>query len=188
MPLRLWNQDLIGNRVPTSHSFSLAIQRYRAFRQEVPNLDPLNNDDLDNFARWLVNTQGLAPGGADAVLYPFGENQLDIAKITDTDVIELAEVPEGRTARIFLHKWYRCNVLNELPRCIADVFIVGKLRQLGLNGGNLNENIQTLEFAGTENAATALITVGNGIGRHFGFLGDDGGPTHFFHSYFQETY
>jgi hypothetical protein len=44
--------------------------------------------------------------------------------------------------------------------------------------------IVNLGFAGKDNAAQAILTVGRSVGRHFGFLDENYQPTEFFNEYF----
>jgi hypothetical protein len=100
----------------------------------------------------------------------------------------LAHDPQGRAARVFLYRWYHCNLQNEFPNCLADVFIVGWLRQQGLQGQALKKEIVGFGYANAGSSVDNLISVGRGIGQHFGFLKGDGLPTAFFNSFFQNTY
>lgn len=184
MTLTLWNQQLNGGQVPTGHPFSNVITWYSTFRST-------SDGDITVFRDWLMREKGLQLGAANAYLYPLGPNQLDIAALDNKEHVQLlANDPQGRFARIFLYRWYRCNLQSEFPRCLADVFIVGCLRQQErLQGQDLNNRIAELGYAGNANApANTLINVGNGIGQHFGFLNDDRLPTAFFNSFFQDTY
>lgn len=181
MPLTLWNQQLIGNQVPAGHAFHNVIALYSTFRNTI-------GGDLNAFDDWLIRKHGNAPGGVGAFHYPLTPNQLNITALDNKQVALLANDPQGRFARIFLHQWYRCSLQNEFPRCLADVFIVGSLRQQGMNNQGLIGQLLSLEYAGTDAAAQTLISVGKGIGRHFGFLGEDGLPTTFFNSFFQQNF
>jgi|APLak6261673280_1056094.scaffolds.fasta_scaffold02724_2 hypothetical protein len=183
MPLTLWNQQLNGNQVPAGHAFSNVINLYSNFRNTI-------NGDITAFGNWLIQDHGYAKGGVNTFLFPLTPNQLNIAALDSEQVQFLANNPQGRFARIFLHRWYRCNLQSEFPTCLADVFIVGYIRQQeGLQGQDLKNRITELGYAGNANAsAQTLINVGNGIGQHFGFLNDDRLPTAFFNSFFQDTY
>jgi len=180
MSLSLWGQQLEGNRVPAGHKFANAINYYADFR----NTGGVSFT-LTDFGDFLVDIKRYRPGGVPAWCYPFTPNQLNIATLSTPDVNLLRDDPEGRVARIFLYQWYRCDVKTELPRCLADVFIVGHLRQKGfMVNATLKAEIVRLDYAGTSKAAGALTQVGNGIGKHFGFLDANGLPTVFFNSFF----
>ncbi len=182
MPLTLWNQRLTGGQVPSGHAFHNVITLYSTFRNTI-------GGDLNDFGNWRIIEHGAAPGGVNAFNFPLTQNQLNIAALNNEEVQLLANDPQGRFARIFLHHWYRCNLQEVFPTCLADVFIVGALKQQGLNNNELRNQIFECGYAGNaEAAANTLINVGNGIGRHFGFLGEDGLPTAFFNSFFQQAF
>lgn len=181
MPLTLWNQQLIGGQVPSGHAFHNVITLYSTFRNTI-------GGDLNDFGNWRIREHGTEPGGVNAFHYPLTPGQLNIAALDNEHVALLANDPQGRFARIFLHQWYRCNLQTEFPRCLADVFIVGSLKQQVMNNQELIRQILALGYAGTDDATKTLMNVGNNIGRHFGFLGEDGLPTAFFNSFFQDRY
>jgi hypothetical protein len=181
MPLSLWNQQLVGGQVPSGHAFHRVISLYSTFRNTI-------GGDLNDFGNWRIREHGAEPGGVNAFNFPLTQNQLNIAALNNEEVQLLANDPQGRFARIFLHQWYRCDLQSEFPKCLADVYIVGTLRQRGLNNQELIGQILALGYAGKDNAAITLKNVGNGIGRHFGFLGEDELPTAFFNSFFQDRY
>jgi hypothetical protein len=182
MPLTLWNQQLIGGQVPSGHAFHNVISLYSTFRNTI-------GGDLNDFGNWRIREHGAEPGGVNAFNFPLTQNQLNIAALNNEEVQLLANDPQGRFARIFLYQWYRCNLQTEFPRCLADVFIVGSLRQQGMDNQELKDQIFALGYAGNPGApAQTLVSVGKSIGRHFGFLGEDGLPTAFFNSFFQQTF
>lgn len=182
MPLTLWNQQLTGGQVPSGHAFHKVITLYSTFRNTI-------GGDLNDFGNWRIRVQGAEPGGVNAFNYPLTQNQLKIATLNNEEVQLLANDSQGRFARIFLHQWYRCDLQTVFPKCLADVFIVGYLRQQGMDNQELKDQIFALGYAGNADAAAqTLVSVGNGIGRHFGFLGEDGLPTAFFNSFFQKNF
>ncbi|MDD5273558.1 MAG: hypothetical protein PHU14_12670 [Methylovulum sp.] len=176
MPLSLWGQQLVGNKVPADHNFFNVMQHYLTFRQK-------SGGDLRDFEAFLM-ALGFAPGGVNTWCYPLGVNQFNIALLNISEIELLKDDPLGRFSRIFLYQWYRCHVNSSLPRCLADVFIVGYLRGRGFVGPALRAEIVALGYAGGVGAAGPLIHVGNGIGTHFGFLDASGLPTAFFNSFF----
>jgi hypothetical protein len=178
----LWGQDFNGGFVPVSHSFNLVIERYLRFREVNPN-----NMNLPDFGNWLIENPDIpinAPGGAAACQYPLGPNQLGIAGLSDEEVWILANFPNGHLARCFLKNWRCVDVHNELPRCIADIYIAGRIGEQGLVGEAAANMIVNLGFAGAYNAAQAILTVGRSVGLHFGFLDENYQPTEFFNEYF----
>lgn len=187
MAIRLWNKTLTGGQVPTVHPFAKVIKCYSAFRL----LHPYSGiSDQIAFCHWLMSQQNppLLSATANAYWYPFNSDQLGIGSLNDSLVHSLAKDPQGRDARIFLYGWYRCNLVVDFPKCLADVYIVGYFRGKGMSEGDLENSIVACGYANEGRSVKNLISVGKGIGRHFGFLDEDDKPTAFFHSFFQETY
>lgn len=179
--LRLWQQPFVGGRVPTSHNFSNVINWYSEFR----NVNP-NNTDIADFRNWLVTNHNFTVNTARSYCYPLSDGQMSIGHFLDEQVQELAHNPIGTFSKEFLEQWHDCDVNEDLPNCIADVYIVGYLANQHMIGAEARNRIMTKGYAGTENAANAILTVGRSVGRHFGFLDQNYQPTEFFNRYFSE--
>jgi hypothetical protein len=177
--LNLWGQVMVGGRVPTSHNFTQTLGFYNNFRHQQSG-----NASIPDFRNWLIAEHGFARGAAVAYCYPLRLGQLFISRLSDAEVRILADQPDTEQAQNFLNQWRGCDVNQLLPRCIADVYIVGHLAQLQLVGGAAQNQIIAYGFAGTAHAARAILTVGHSIGSHFGFLDQQNQPTEFFNQYF----
>lgn len=184
MALKLWNQHLVGGQVPTVHPFEKVINFYSDFRNENPE-----NHKQADFSNWLLQNQHVNTiNTANSYWYPFRPNQLGIGALTDEQVYLLAQDPQGRYARIFLYNWYRCQLGQDFPTCLANVYIVGVFRGQRHQGQELQQHIVDCGYANSGASVTNLISVGNGIGQYFGFLDANNLPTDFFRSFFQEDF
>ena len=186
MALRLWNQSLEGSQVPTVvpliEEDTNILQRYLSFRQAKPN------DMTNEFVNYLLhNNFVMRPNTALAYWQFLSDDQMRISRLSDQAVHDLAVDPNGREARVFLHQWYRCK-LDQLPKYLSIVFIVGALKLENLNDGDINERIINCGYANRGNSINNLRNVAKGMGRHFGFFDNNDVPTAFFNSFFQSSF
>jgi hypothetical protein len=184
MVLRLWNQSLEGNQVPTVvpliNENTNILCRYSEFRQQHCD------NTADQFVSYL---QGIGYAENTALDYWqfLSDGQMRISRLSDQTVHDLAIDPNGREARVFLHQWYRCR-LDQLPKYLSIVFIVGALKLENLNDGDINERIINCGYANHGNSINNLRSVAKGMGRHFGFFDNNDVPTAFFNSFFQSSF
>lgn len=183
--LTLWNQPFSGSKVPTSHNFATVISYYKDFRQNNPA-----NSDLKHFKDWLKvnvkskNKSEFKKTTVSAYCYPLGYNEMSIRQLSDGEINRLADDPTGELSKAFLEQWKGCDIDEALPNCIADVFIVGQIANMALKGHAAANQIVMYGFAGTPNAAQAILSVGRSVGRHFGFLDEKNSPTELYQQYF----
>mgnify|MGYP000131898367 FL=1 len=177
--LNLWGQPFSGGRVPTVHNFTKVISLYRDFRTAYPC-----NSIIVDFRNWLENTHNFNENNAIASCYPLGPKEMFIANLSDDEIKILVDQPTGTLSRDFLKKWQRCDVVEVLPKCIADVFIAGQMSKQGLVGKAATNQILQYGFSGTPNTSNAILSVGRSVGRHFGFLDKNNQTTAFFDEYF----
>ena len=182
--LTLWNQPFSGSKVPTSHNFTTVISYYKDFRQNNPA-----NSDLRLFKDWLKanvtskNKNKFERTTVSAYCYPLGYNEMSIRQLSDCEINLLADNPTGAFSKAFLKQWKGCDIDESLPNCIADVFIVGQIANMALKRHAAANTIVLYGFAGTPNAAQAILSVGRSVGRHFGFLDEKNSPTEFYQQY-----
>jgi hypothetical protein len=164
-------------RVPMVHSFPNSISYYDQFRHHDPE-----NHNINAFIIWLQNNFGFAAGGAAAIAWPLKLKNLNVVNCSDAEVSDLNVNPRQVFAQNFLYGWHRVNPNIDLPRNIADVFIVGHLN--GVGGGAATQQIINWGCTDMPNAARAILDVGRHMGKHFGWLDDQYMRTNFFVEYF----
>lgn len=186
MALMLWKQVLEGNQVPAVVPLIMentnVLRRYSSFRQANPN------DKTNNFVDYLLDNNFVNERNTALVYWRFlSDDQMRISGLSDQTVHDLAEDPNGREARIFLHQWYRCD-LEQLPKYLSIVFVVGALKLENLSDNEINQRIIVCGYANAGNSINNLRNVANGMGRHFGFFDNNDFPTAFFNSFFQSSF
>jgi|GEM_PF-4995353 hypothetical protein len=67
-----------------------------------------------------------------------------IRRLSDADVTELADNPTGEFSTSFLNQWKECDIDEDFPNCLADVYIAGRIAQLGLGGAAAQNQIMTM--------------------------------------------
>jgi hypothetical protein len=124
----LWGQRFNGYRVPTVHNFTKVMTVFLQFRTQHPNCN-----DLNLFSRWVLeNSDGInTKNSSNAFRYPLTEGEMGIKFLADNEIQQLVEFPNGEFAREMLLAWQGCDVDDLLPNSIADVFIAGRINQLG---------------------------------------------------------
>ena len=133
----------------------------------------------------------LAKGGIDYL--PQWEKSnirgLLLHRVKRNDLLGLLLNPGGKVARQLI-TYYRekmqgkSNIKN-LPRPILDVFLVGWSCRCGMKGKmNMTKHLLANGYGDTQNAAMAIITVGQTTGSLFGLLDGLGAPTELFSRYY----
>lgn len=105
---------------------------------------------------------------------------MSIRELSDNEVSKLANQGTADYSKAFIETWRNCDIDEDLPNCIADVYIAGCIARLNLVGGAAQNQIMAWGFAGTPNAAQAILNVGRSLGKHFEFLDKQNQPTAYF--------
>lgn len=170
--------------VPPGHPFTEVLEHFLQFRQtRQPDYD------LETFRAWLLNNytrkrgpsdSPIKPSTARAYLFPLGAQEFDLV---DRSLTDLQCIVEG--GQQGLECAVRDRVLNVEERawvCLVDAWIVGQLHDV--ERPQRNEILLAAGFAGKPSACNTLFSVGQGVGKHFGLLNDDGSPTGFYDEFF----
>lgn len=170
--------------VPTGHPFTEVLKHFLRFRRtRQPHYD------LETFRAWLLNnyTRKRGPSGspikpstAKAYLFPLGEQEFDLV---DGSLEDLQCIVDG--GQRGLECAVRDRILNVDERawvCLVDAWIVGQLHDV--EPSQRNDILMAAGYAGKPRACNTLFSVGQGVGKHFGLLNDDGSPTDFYNEFF----
>ena len=174
--------NLLGGWVPTSHDFSKALGFYLEFRKS-------SSEYNKDYRTWLER-KGLGKN----FWYVANPNEFDLANesigfIKDLINSDLKDCINDESLR-FLNGYKLKIVRNEdinwgwdkFPKYIMNVYFTGLLS--GYSEREKKEILFEMKYAGTLNAAGAVITVGKSFGRHFSFLDENYKPTALFKEYF----
>ena len=176
------SKTLRGGWVPASHDFSKALDLYLQFRKSACEFN-------DNFGIWLKKNNH----GAHFE-YVANSNEFDLANesiefIKDLINSDLKDCINDESLR-FLNGYKLKVVRNEdinwgwdkFPKYIMNVYFTGLLS--GYSESEKKDILLEMKYAGTLNAAGAILTVGKSFGRHFSFLDENYKPTALFKEYF----
>ncbi|SAL16364.1 hypothetical protein AWB64_00970 [Caballeronia sordidicola] len=176
-----------GNYVPTGHAFSTVLRAYREYLETSPG-----EHGAEDLRQWLES-----PAQADryssfrnsfrSYCYPFREPEFDLfARSPD----EIRSIEEGGEKALVVanygeEQFIECDERRQV--CIVCAGLAGYCA-LVASSETPNERLVRKEFAGTENSANTLLSVGRGVGRHFGLLDERNRPTEFFHRFFGDGF
>jgi len=171
------SKNLRGGWVPVCHDFSRALDLYLQFRKSSCEYN-------DNFNIWLENNRHGA-----FLCYVANSNEFDLAN-ESIEFIESLNNGINDDSLRFLNRYKLKAVRNEdvnwgwdkFPKYIMNVYFTGLLS--GYSESEKKDILLEMKYAGTLNAAGAILTVGKSFGRHFSFLDENYKPTDFFKDYF----
>lgn len=165
--------------VPTTHNLSTVLNLYLKYLNN-------NNNDVGNFETWLATTylrsngEHYAPTTAHSYCFPFEPNEFDLWHFTMQDIEVLAAGGPG--SLIFWRQRRRSHVSKLV--CLNDARLVGILNSISSDSNERENILIEANYAGTDNAARNLISVGLSVGKHFGLLDNQGLATEFFEKIF----
>lgn len=162
--------DQIKDRiVPASHNFGTVVQHYLEYRQEhEPN-------NIRKFQEWIIDNEENninTINAARAHSYPLGQSQCNIINLPFEKLTQIVNQPDGFDSGHFLRSMIQGSI-NEAPTTMKCAFVVGMC--------NRNQQLTNAEFiievinrgwTTREGAATAILTVGNSVLRHFNLVDD----------------
>lgn len=164
--------------VPTVHNFTNVIQSYVKFRTEVN----ITHSHRQKFIEWLLD-KGIAGtrNSASAMCFPLSSAEFNLY---ERPLEDLNKIAKGDLQIAMQHTTFNFGERNMV--CLVDCYLAGKLSDL--SPAERANKLIDLGYAGTPNAANAIMTVGRSIGRHFGLLSNNNYPTTLFNTFFQGRY
>lgn len=163
--------------VPTGHSFPTVIDNYVNFRKASGTT--VTETPRKAFINWLVKS-GINPNTASSYCFPLGSCEFDLLERSLND---LMIIQDG--GKVGLDKALENHVIDSEEHehvCLMNVWLTGQLSKYPRK-----EKIDRLlqhGFAGTENSAQTILSVGKSVGIHFGLLDQTGSPTANFSAFF----
>jgi len=176
------NKNLLGGWVPTSHDFSKALGFYLQFRKS-------SSEYNEDYKTWLKrNDHG------KYFWYVANPNEFDLANESIEFIKALINSDLNNCINdeslMFLNG-YKLKVVSnkdvnwgwdKFPKYIMNVYFTGLLSDYSER--EKKDILFQMNYAGTQKAAGAILTVGKSFGRHFSFLDENYMPTAFFKDYF----
>ena len=164
--------------VPTVHNFSEVIKHYMKFCQDTN----FTHNYRQEFIEWLLK-KGLAGSrnSASAMCFPLGILEFNLY---ERPIEELQKIAQGNLDVAMQQTTF--NFGERSMVCMVDCYLAGKLYDLS-PADRANKLIE-LGYAGTANAANAIMSVGRSVGKHFGLLDNQNKPTTKFSAFFENRY
>ncbi|WP_175190410.1 MULTISPECIES: hypothetical protein [Burkholderia] len=179
-------RDEGGNWVPTGHPFGRVLRAYRVYRET----EPAHPDPAD-FEQWLNEP---AQAGLDdafrrnfqAYCFPLGERELDLHERSLEEIRAIAADAEGEgdltTANHGEPEFVAGDEREQV--CFVCAGLTGYCELVETTPDARKQRLIRNGFAGTNHSAGTLMSVGRGVGRHFGLLDDRNRPTARFFGFF----
>lgn len=162
--------------VPTMHPFEKVVNEFIRTRR----MRTLTSQQ--DYYSEMFKGKVLKPSTKKAYLFPLKETEFNLCALRDESIEEL---DNDR------HKWLK-NYFEprgfELPDerryvCLIDAWLVGHLNRYFEKTQHL-KILQKAGFAGTNNAASGLLSVGRSVGKFFSLLDEHGLPTENFDDFY----
>lgn len=155
--------------VPSSHNLGYVVTELIRIK--------LNNESMDNFFHQKNYTKSTKV----SYCYPFQKKEFDLYKESLDGIKKLKE--NSFNWLINKHKlgFFLTDDRNHM--CLKNTWLVGHLNQ-NFPKKNISQKLILSNFAGTKNAAAAIITVGKSSGIYFKLLDKEGNPTENFKKFY----
>ncbi|MCP2085911.1 UNVERIFIED_ORG: hypothetical protein J2Y81_001928 [Paraburkholderia sediminicola] len=180
--------DKRGNWVPAGHPFGSVLSMYREYRETKPT-DPA----IDAFGRWL-ETHSLSDVRVNFAnnftnyRYPLGEREFNLP---DRPLEQIRLIEEGHERGLYVANNGEREFIAGDEReqvCLVCAGLTGYSYAVEPTADARADRLISNDLAGTRNSANTLLSVGRGVGRHFGLLDRDNKPTDLFHQFFGEGF
>jgi len=176
------------NWVPAGHTFSTVLRAYREFRETLPT-DP----GLASLKHWLEKSPQ-ADGYSSfrtsfsSYRYPLREIELNLV---DRSLEEVQAIEHGGTKGLDVLTYGELEFVAGDEReqvCFVDAGLAGYCQLIASAAESSNARLIRKQFAGTEQSANTLLSVGRSVGRHFGLLDEKNWPTELFHRFYGDGF
>ena len=157
--------------VPTSHNFGYVVNEFIRIK--------LNNESMDNFfhkKKYTINT-------IKAYCYPFQKKEFNLNNESLDSLKKLKE-----DSFDWLNKKHKLGFFVTDDKnyiCLKNTWLVGHLNKNYPNISHSKKLVMS-NFAGTNNASSAILTVGKSTGIYFTLLDMNGNPTKNFEKFYSK--
>jgi hypothetical protein len=164
--------------VPTVHPFEQVFNEFISLRRKHKALTQ------EEFILLMFKDRSLKLSTKKEYLFPLKVTEFDLFDHTDDSIEELEKNRHSWLINQFKPQGF------ELPDerrnvCLIDAWLVGYLNR-NLNKAQHLKKLKEAGFAGTDNAATALLSVGRSVGKFFSLLDEHGIPTENFDGFYTD--
>jgi len=159
---------LQGGFVPTGHNLTNVLNLFLQYKDEG------GAPTRQGYIEWRVG-QGAAPGAAAAEWYPLGDTQCGFGQLPLADVIAITRESESFRASTLLRALVPVDISNAVPT-VKSAFVVGALRARNMANDAIKDQCVERGWAGTQNAAQAILSVGQSFLNHFALVDEEGLP------------
>ncbi|MFM0375790.1 hypothetical protein PQQ72_02045 [Paraburkholderia strydomiana] len=177
-----------GNWVPAGHPFGSVLSVYRAYRETSP-ADP----GIDAFRRWLQANPlsdvhvAIANNFAN-YQYPLGEREFNLPERT---LEQVQSIEAGHESGLLVTNNGEPEFIAGDEReqvCLVCAGLTGYCYALEPTADARADRLVKAGYAGTTNSANTLLSVGRGVGTHFGLLDSNFQPTDLFRRFFDDGF
>ncbi|AOJ39909.1 hypothetical protein WJ23_18135 [Burkholderia lata] len=177
-----------GNWVPTGHPFKDTLSTYCAYLDTGPAIH-----DANAFRQWLDRPEHASRyesfrNNFGSYCYPFGERELNLY---DRSLKDVKEIAKGGETGLHTANYGECEFIPGDERAqvvLVDAGLAGYCKLADTTPAARRQRLIAGGFAGTENSAETLMTVGRNVGRHFELLDSKDRPTALFFRFFGEGF
>jgi hypothetical protein len=180
--------DGSGNWVPAGHPFGNVLSVYRAYRETSP-ADP----GIYAFRRWLQanplsDVHFAIANNFTNYQYPLGEREFNLPERTPEHV---QSIEAGQESGLLVANNGELEFVAGDEReqvCLVCAGLTGYCYAVDPTADARTDRLINAGFAGTRNSANTLLSVGRGVGTHFGLLDSDFQPTDLFRRFFGDGF
>ncbi|OUL92983.1 hypothetical protein [Paraburkholderia hospita] len=176
-----------GNWVPTGHTFNTVVKAYREYRATLPE-----DVGMKGLQQWLQR-----PEQADryrsfrksfsSYCYPFREPEFNLF---ERSLAQIQTIESGGEEALVVANYGEAQFVERDEReqvCLVCAGLAGYCELIASTEAP-SKRLVRKELAGTEKSASTLLSVGRGVGRHFGLLDSDNRPTELFHRFYGDGF
>lgn len=131
--------------------------------------------NIPGFVEWQMELHNYTENTAQAYSYPLGPAQCNFIEFDLPRLCEITNNPGGFEAGVVLSGLVSDNI-NDAPTVLRCAFVVGLSNQAGMTPINFREQAIDRLWAGSDNAANAIRSVGTAVLNHFSLVDEQGMP------------
>lgn len=176
------------NWVPAGHTLPTVLMAYREFRETLPA-----DHGVASLKQWLeklpqADRYASFRTSFSSYRYPLRETELNLVDRTLKDVQAIAQ---GGVMGLDVLTYGELEFVAGDEReqvCFVDAGLAGYCQLISSGPEPSNVRLVRKQFAGTEQSANTLLSVGRSVGRHFGLLDEKNWPTELFHRFYGDGF
>ncbi|MFL9993387.1 hypothetical protein PQR34_21750 [Paraburkholderia sediminicola] len=176
------------NWVPAGHTLPTVLKAYREFRETLPA-----DHGVTSLKQWLeklpqADRYVSFRTSFSSYRYSLRETELNLVDRTLEDV---QAIEQGGITGLDVLTYGELEFIAGDEReqvCFVDAGLAGYCQLISSGAESSNVRLVRTQFAGTEQSANTLLSVGRSVGRHFGLLDEKNWPTELFHRFYGDGF